>query len=351
MPLVSVIVPVFNRLELLRDTVASLRSQTLEDAEFVIVDDRSDFPAADYVSKLAAMDSRFKVIRKPEAIARGSQLSRNVGLEAATSEAVVFLDSDDLLAPDCLKERLAFLRESPETDIVVGRQAIMDRDPHSLVWVNTDDPGSAAIDRFLHLGGPLDVPWVNAGVMIRRAALIDKEIRWRPEFDWDDVAFHFECLVAGMNVSWMSRSGEPDAFYRKHNSDRFGSALFKPDGMRSTVRMLAWMRSLLVHSDQLTASRDQSLTRSFFYTCALRALDMNNFPLARELITEAATAGLIDGGSGRAMRTYAAGRSFVRASGRVTYYWNRLARRAFLSECYSDRNSTYATIKVAEGTS
>ena len=79
-PVVSVIVPVFNRLVLLKATVGSLVSQTLMESEFLLVDDNSQPDVWEYLQELPQIDQRFKVLRKPEHIERGCQSSRNLGL-------------------------------------------------------------------------------------------------------------------------------------------------------------------------------------------------------------------------------------------------------------------------------
>ena len=94
-PDVSVVVPVFNRLRLLKDTVESLRSQTMQSAEFLLVDDESESDTFEYLTSLPVADRRFRIIRKPEGVARCGQTSRNWGLQQATARAIMFIYSDE----------------------------------------------------------------------------------------------------------------------------------------------------------------------------------------------------------------------------------------------------------------
>ena len=342
---VAVIVPVFNRLGLLRETVASLRSQTLQASEFILVDDRSDSETREYLDSLPDVDERFRIVRKPDAIPRGSQSSRNIGLDSSNARAVVFLDSDDLLTPLCLEERYGSLKENRGADIVVGRQAILEKERASTVWVNvpSDRPD---LDRFLMLAGPLDVPWVNGGVIIRASALLDSGSRWMTEFMWDDVAFHFQCVVSGLRSVWSDFALPPDSFYRRHTGDRFGRALFTPEGMRSTVSMIAWMRDRLMQSAILTEARLTLLRRSFYHTCLLRAIDLGEFELARSLLRDAAERELVDSILARDMGRYILGREATRMSARATYYWNRWADKRLLAPVLSRESSTYVAVKA-----
>lgn len=343
----AVIVPVFNRRDLLECTVASLRAQTLPNAEFILVDDRSEESVWRYLQSLTAIDSRFSVIRKPDSLPKGCQTSKNLGLEACRAEAVVFLDSDDLLSPECLEKRYMVLAANHDVDLVVGYQATFKDQPGSVRWVNIAKPDMPDLDRFLDLGDPVDVPWVNGGVMIRVKSLRREGIRWRTEFHWDDVAFHFDCLVSGLRSKWMPFSGSADAYYRLHCGDRYGHILHKPDGIRNAAGMIRWMHQRLVKAGSQTEPQRRALVNSFYHACVLRSLDAEEFGFAGELINGAAEGGLLNPSEARGMRTYRIGRQCFRRWPRIRYYWNRAARRNLLREFYRIRPWTYGTVVPA----
>lgn len=342
----AVIVPVFNRLQLLVETADSLRSQTLSDVEFILVDDGSDESVLGALARLSLSDPRFRVIRKPEGSPRGCQVSRNIGLDATAAEAVVFLDSDDLLAHECLEHRYSFLSLNPDADIVVGRQAGFSEPGSPSHWINI--PATKPdLDRFLLLTQPLDVPWINGGVMIRTSALRDSGVRWRPEFHWDDVAFHFECLIAGLSARWMPLDGTPDSWYRRHQGERYGRALFSEDGMRSSAAMLEWMYDLLLAVGKATNVRRHALAVDFFHACVLRAIDQGHWNLASELIETARGGRVMTPRQLHGLKVYLEGRRFFAGAPRLTYYWNRAANRLFLGSFFSALDSTYSSIPAA----
>ena len=99
-PLVSVIIPVYNVEEYLRDCLDSVISQTLQDIEIICVNDgsldHSDLILAEY----EARDERIKVINQSNG---GLSVARNTGMAAATGKYISFLDSDDMLKPDALE--------------------------------------------------------------------------------------------------------------------------------------------------------------------------------------------------------------------------------------------------------
>jgi glycosyltransferase involved in cell wall biosynthesis len=323
-----------------------LRSQTLANAEFILVDDRSDREVWEYLQALPAVDARFVVHRKPESVSRGCQSSRNIGLDAATAECVVFLDSDDLLAPGCLELRHSAMTKDESVDIIVGRQAIMSEDTGLLHWVNVARPYVSDLDRFLHLAGPLDVPWVNGGVSIRRKSLVDKGIRWRPEFHWDDVVFHIECLLAGLQSRWLPPADRPDAFYRHHAGSRYGTVLDTSEGLANSTAMFSWLNHSLDKAGKATAGRSRALAVSFFHACILRTIDSRQFALADKLIGQAVSASVLTTEESARFRRFQTGRKFFSRSARASYYWDRFARRSFLREFFRMDASTYGTCPV-----
>lgn len=344
-PAVAVIVPVFNRLELLRLTVASLLAQTLTRAEFILVDDRSDEATLAFLLSLPGLDSRFQILQKPGGLPRGCQSSRNLGLEACRAETVMFLDSDDLLAPGCLEERYLEIQNHPGADLLVGRQAMFWEGETTLRWVNVPVPERSDLDRCLDLLDPLDVPWVNGGVLIRTAPLRQVGVGWSTRFHWDDLAFHFSCLVCGLRVSWMEYgAAPPDAFYRKHGGEHYGQTLQTADGLRNTSDMIGWMKAELEQAGEWTETRRQALVRSWFHLCVLKPIDDGNFRLAWELLTQGSGSELINVREHRRFKLYAIVRRRLRVSARATYFWNRWVRSNILKECFTNTPWTYGSV-------
>lgn len=99
MPLISVIVPMFNVEKFIPDCLESLRRQTFTEFECICVDDGSPDRCAEIALQYAALDARFRLIRQDN---QGLSGARNTGIRSATADFVFFLDSDDFLAPRAL---------------------------------------------------------------------------------------------------------------------------------------------------------------------------------------------------------------------------------------------------------
>ena len=112
---VSVVVPTFNRAELLLQTLASIEGQTLPAAEIIIVDDGS----ADATHQLLA-DRDVTLVTNPDG-GWGPARARNAGLERVATEFVAFVDSDDLLLPHALEQLSIALKEAPSAPFAYGR--------------------------------------------------------------------------------------------------------------------------------------------------------------------------------------------------------------------------------------
>ncbi len=114
-PLVSVIMPCYNQARYLPSAIASLKEQTLERWECLIVDDGSTDASDETASKLAAEEPRLRVFRQEN---KGPSAARNVGLQQARGTYIQLLDADDLLEKKKLEIHVAHLRQADEDEVV-----------------------------------------------------------------------------------------------------------------------------------------------------------------------------------------------------------------------------------------
>jgi glycosyltransferase involved in cell wall biosynthesis len=114
MPLVSVVIPVFNGAPFVAKAVASVRAQTVKDVEILVVDDGSTDGTQKVLRRLERTDGIVWFQQEHGGPAR----SRNRGIEAAKGEFVALLDCDDVWLPDKLEAQLAVLRARPQVGLV-----------------------------------------------------------------------------------------------------------------------------------------------------------------------------------------------------------------------------------------
>ncbi len=112
--LFSIIIPVYNVQDYLRECVESVVGQPFQDYEIILVDDGSTDASPQICDEMAAADSRITVIHKPNG---GLSDARNAGIKAAKGTYLLFLDSDDALRIGCLSELAGSAASCP--DVVV----------------------------------------------------------------------------------------------------------------------------------------------------------------------------------------------------------------------------------------
>ncbi|MCI0390249.1 MAG: glycosyltransferase family 2 protein [Acidobacteria bacterium] len=117
MPLVSVILPTYNRADTIQRAIESIRNQTLQDWELLVVDDGSTDNTAELVTECYAGEPRVKIIRQEN---QGVSGARNIGLRVSAGEYLAFIDSDDEFLPHHLELESAFLEAHPGENIVLG---------------------------------------------------------------------------------------------------------------------------------------------------------------------------------------------------------------------------------------
>lgn len=100
-PLISVYLPTYNRLELLKRAVQSVQNQTYKNFEIIIVDDNSSDGTQDFLVGLAKVDSRIRYFFKDKN--SGACVSRNIAINLAQGELITGLDDDDYFLPHRLE--------------------------------------------------------------------------------------------------------------------------------------------------------------------------------------------------------------------------------------------------------
>jgi len=111
-PLVSIIIPTFNRGSLLTESLKSVKGQTYHDWECIVVDDGSSDDTQAIVEKFSSEDSRFRLVFRPASLKKGANSCRNYGLLICRGSYVKWLDSDDLMNGECLKKQTAVLADT-----------------------------------------------------------------------------------------------------------------------------------------------------------------------------------------------------------------------------------------------
>jgi glycosyltransferase involved in cell wall biosynthesis len=119
MPLVSIIIPTFNRASLLPRAINSVLGQTFRDWELIVVDDGSG-DGTDLPPRAAADEPKISLVRLPQN--RGVSHARNTGVRRSSGRFIAFLDSDDEWLPPKLERQIAWMGTHPDYRICQTRE-------------------------------------------------------------------------------------------------------------------------------------------------------------------------------------------------------------------------------------
>jgi glycosyltransferase involved in cell wall biosynthesis len=134
-PLVSVILPTYNRGAFLSEAVAAIRDQTFTDWELIVVDDGSSEEVSPEIYRLLSELGRpARIVRQDN---QGAYGARNTGLDLARGRYVAFFDSDDVWLSHHLADCVGALETHPEVDWVFAACRRIDLDSDRLLLPNT----------------------------------------------------------------------------------------------------------------------------------------------------------------------------------------------------------------------
>ena len=148
--MVSIIIPCYNRCNLIGDSIQSIINQTFTNWELIIVDDGSTDNTFKMVEPFLK-DKRIKIFSRPENRLGGGNSARNYGYEKSNGKYIKWLDSDDLLAKQGLQKQVNLIQED-DYDVVFSR---------SRFFSEVDEFGNFTWDKYWSPYFPLKKPFEN----------------------------------------------------------------------------------------------------------------------------------------------------------------------------------------------
>jgi len=255
--LVSIITPTKDRLELLKQTIASVRAQTYPHWECLVVDDSSTDGTPEAVEQLGREEPRIRLFRQA-GVQGGAPVCRNQGFAAARGDYVVFLDSDDLLAPFCLEERVRVMEANPAAGFAVSPHIQFQDHPADLRRLprlfNTAEDD---LTRFLKK----DIVWFTTGPIWKRATLQalgswDETLLSGQEWD-----LHIRALTS--RIPYV-KINEPDWFWRVSGARQtIGSRWFEPASLANRQAQLFVIAQRVQAAGMLTTARRYACLTTF----------------------------------------------------------------------------------------
>lgn len=261
--MVSIIIPAYNAEKYLRECLDSAVGQTHRDIEIIVVDDGSTDSTAEIVGEYVAVDSRVKLIRQANA---GLSASRNVAIDHAQGEWIMFLDSDDVLYPNSVETLCRFNNnrliyggllsgyQCEENNCSESRAEVLD--------------SAELIEKVLYQTSGI-LP-TACGKLYHRDLFDD--IRFDESLIYEDLDIFYKLADKAGRIAV---TNAPIYFYRKNPDGLTGT--FRPsrlDVLDVTRRIEEYISAR--HPALLPAARDRRLSANFNMYCLLSIHDRNH---------------------------------------------------------------------------
>ena len=210
-PKVSIVIPVFNSENLLKDCLISVQNQTLIDIEIICIDDGSTDNSYNILEDFSENDDRFKVFHQENS---GAGFSRNVALEKSNGEFILFLDSDDWIEKDTC-EKLYNQATNLNSDLVLfdAVRHLPDNQSMDLIHFlrngSNKDFSSLVFDYELVkdkvLNAYFGVIWSK---FYKKSFILENNIKFPNHKLYNDVEFHVKSMLLARRISYF-----PKIFY------------------------------------------------------------------------------------------------------------------------------------------
>ncbi|MBE6904686.1 MAG: glycosyltransferase [Ruminococcaceae bacterium] len=174
---VSIVMPVFNGENFLRDAIESINSQTFTDWEFLIINEYGSNAATTAIlQEYAEKDTRIIFIQNEKRL--GIAASINVGINRAQGEYIVRMDADDISMPNRLEKQVQFMDNNPDIDICGLKPELFGESVWD--WQVETDPD------ILKAGILFFTPFVHPTIIIRKARLNQYGLRYNEAFRYTE---------------------------------------------------------------------------------------------------------------------------------------------------------------------
>ncbi|WP_242087558.1 glycosyltransferase family 2 protein [Aestuariivivens sediminis] len=194
MPLVSIIIPLYNRKELILDTLQSILAQTFTNWECFVVDDGSTDDSLSILKSFTKQEERVFLLKRPASMIKGASSCRNYGLAHAKGDLVWFFDSDDVMLPNTLEDRICLVNSYPQMDFWVfqTQRFYKTLGDDLFVWNDLSKPNEADLDDFMDIN-PV---WHTSGPLWKRSFLYESDLLFYDAAkSWQDWEFHVRVLL------------------------------------------------------------------------------------------------------------------------------------------------------------
>ncbi|SDS69108.1 Glycosyl transferase family 2 [Formosa sp. Hel1_31_208] len=201
-PLISIIIPTFNRAHLIGETLDSILNQSYRNWECIVVDDGSTDNTDTLLKSYTELDPRFKYVKRPNSYLPGGNGARNFGFSMSKGEFINWFDSDDVMNEDLLKFQLSSIKK-PEIDVSLCQAVAFKSELTKTKPLKQIAPDSKFT---LHNYIINNVVWLTPAALWRRSFLVtmntlfDEELKAAQEWEFHCRILNKQPNVAVLNI-------------------------------------------------------------------------------------------------------------------------------------------------------
>ena len=217
-PLVSIIIPTYNRSKYLRETLLSVIGQSFNNWECIVVDDGSQDETTVLMASVMSSETRIKYYKRPIDKQKGANSCRNYGFNLSQGEFIQYLDDDDLLETNKLAIQLTSLENTNNDALATCRWSYFKNKPGDI-----SEQDQVVYNSYENIELFIDALALSGGFLPPHSYLIPRNLINRAG-EWN------ECLMINQDGEFMSRiftkikrvifSENTSVFYRKEISLR-----------------------------------------------------------------------------------------------------------------------------------
>lgn len=229
-PLVSIVIPMYNSEKFIGAMIDSIFKQTYINFEVLVIDDGSKDKSLDIVEEYSKKDNRISIYQRPPTINKGANSCRNYGLEKSSGKYIIFVDSDDILAPYALLQRVQFMESHQEIDFGVFSALSINEEDENF---NSLYYGHKLNDKTLNNLINKCLPFITWCLIFRKDALISSNITWDENLlSNQDADFNITCITKGLKFKYSD--SPPDYIWRQVNNSIW-HRMIKPEQAESHI--------------------------------------------------------------------------------------------------------------------
>ena len=234
---------------MLEETIESVICQSYTNWECIIVDDHSSDGSYELALELSNSNNKIKAYKR-EGTTSGAPRCRNEGMMKSKGDYIIFLDSDDILAPFCLEQRAKYISKYPFSSFIIFPILVFNKKLDDLNMLHNIKTEENDLDRFIKK----DIVWLIMGPIWKRDFLLkikgfDENLPSQQDYD-----IHVRALLESPLYVYVKTT--PDTYYRQITTEHPGRRSSSPTHLLAREAMLEKLIKLTISKNKMTGKRN-----------------------------------------------------------------------------------------------